>query len=147
MTQQKLIIRPYGDADEVQVVTLWERCFPDNPPRNAPKVMIAQKLLVQPELFLVGALGQQVVATAMGGYDGHRGWVYAVATAPEHRRCGHARALIAALEAALAKVGCPKLNLQVRADNAAVVAFYEALGYSVEPRVSMGKLLSPPRPE
>ena len=34
-----------------------------------------------------------------------------------------------------------KVNLQVRTTNAAVVAFYEALGYTVEERVSMGKRL------
>lgn len=146
MTQETLTIRPYRDEDEAQVVALWERCFPENSGRNAPKAMIAQKRSVQPELFLVGLVEQEVVATVIGGYDGHRGWVYAVATAPDRRRRGHARALLNALEEALAELGCPKLNLQVREDNSAVVAFYERLGYSVEPRVSMGKLLAPRRP-
>ena len=88
---------------------------------------------------------QAVVATVVGGYDGHRGWVYAVATAPEQRRRGYARALMNTLEAALGELDCTKLNLQVREDNSAVVAFYESLGYAVEPRISMGKVLAPPR--
>jgi ribosomal protein S18 acetylase RimI-like enzyme len=136
-----LTIRPFRDADEPQVTVLWERCFPDNPPRNAPARMIAGKRRVQPELFLVGLVDDNVVATAMGGYDGHRGWVYAVATDPGFRRLGYGRALMRAVEQALAQLGCPKLNLQVRTTNSSVVAFYRSLGYVVEERISMGKEL------
>jgi len=137
-----LTIRPFQDDDEPQVTALWECCFPDNPPRNAPAPMIAQKRSVQPELFLVGLVAERVVATAMGGYDGHRGWVYAVATDPAFRHRGHARSLLQALERALARMGCPKLNLQVRVSNQGVVDFYRKLGYAVEERISMGKELS-----
>ena len=77
----------------------------------------------------------------MGGYDGHRGWVYSVAVHPKHRRRGIGGAFIRQLEAALAERGCLKVNLQVRATNAEVVAFYEKLGYVVEERISMGKRL------
>lgn len=139
--QIALTIRPFRDDDEPQVTALWECCFPDNPPRNAPAALIAQKRTVQPELFLLGLIGERVVATAMGGYDGHRGWVYAVATDPAFRRRGHARSLLQALERALARMGCPKLNLQVRVSNQAVVDFYRALGYAIEERISMGKEL------
>ena len=37
--------------------------------------------------------------------------------------------------------GCPKINLQIRSGNAEVVAFYEAIGYSVDPVISLGKRL------
>jgi ribosomal protein S18 acetylase RimI-like enzyme len=83
----------------------------------------------------------------MGGYDGHRGWVYSVAVRPQHRRRGIGRALLARLEAALIERGCLKVNLQVRASNAEVIAFYERLGYVVEERVSMGKRLYQERGE
>ena len=81
--------------------------------------------------------------TVMGGYDGHRGWVYSLAVVPEVRRRGVGTALMRHVERELAVRGCPKVNLQVLASNAATVAFYEKLGYSVEERVSMGKLLRP----
>ena len=45
-------------------------------------------------------------------------------------------------EQRLAQLGCSKINLQVRAENAAVAAFYRSLGYEVEERVSMGKRLA-----
>jgi ribosomal protein S18 acetylase RimI-like enzyme len=77
----------------------------------------------------------------MGSYDGHRGWVYALAVCPTHQRRGIGTALLRHLEAALQGRGCLKVNLQVRASNAEAVAFYERLGYVVEERVSMGKRL------
>ena len=79
----------------------------------------------------------------MVGYDGHRGWLYRVAVAPAARRQGLGRALVRAAEAELAALGCAKVNLQLHAHNAEGQAFWRALGYQVEPRVSLGKELSP----
>jgi ribosomal protein S18 acetylase RimI-like enzyme len=77
----------------------------------------------------------------MAGFDGVRGWIYHLTLAPESRRCGVATKLVRAAEAALRDLGCPKVNLQVRASNAGLVAFYQALGFTVEERVSMGRRL------
>jgi len=96
---------------------------------------------VQRELLLVAVMNEVVVGTAMAGYDGHRGWVYYVAVKPERRRHGIGSALMRRVEEELAHMGCPKLNLQVRANNDEVVAFYKRLGYDIEERVSMGKRL------
>ena len=82
-----------------------------------------------------------IMAAVMVGYDGHRGWLYAVAVPPTHQRQGIGAALVHHAEAALAARGCLKINLQITGGNEAVAGFYEALGYRVEPRVSMGKLL------
>lgn len=134
-------IRPFEDADEDAVAALWREIFPDDPPWNEPSLVIAGKRAVQRELFLVAMEGRALAGTAMGGYDGHRGWVYAVAVRPDLRRRGIGARLMARLESALVRLGCPKVNLQVRAGNEAVVAFYQRLGYSVEQRVSLGKVL------
>lgn len=134
-------IRPFEDADEDAVAALWREVFPDDPPWNAPSLMMANKRAVQRDLFLVAIENGAVAGTAMGGYDGHRGWVYAVAVRPDLRRRGLGARLMARLESALKRLNCPKINLQVRAGNETVVAFYKRLGYSVEERVSLGKLL------
>jgi hypothetical protein len=134
-------IRPFRDADRDAVIALWRAAFPNEPARNDPGRDIERKQAVQPELFLVAAVEGAVVGTAMGGYDGHRGWVYLVAVDPHRRRQGIGRALMRAAEERLARLGCAKLNLQVRASNAEVVTFYRRLGYDVEERVSMGKAL------
>ena len=83
----------------------------------------------------------RIVGTAMAGYDGHRGWLYSIAVHPACRRAGLGAALVQTAEAALTRAGCLKINLQLLATNTATAAFYEALGYAVEPRVSMGKVL------
>jgi ribosomal protein S18 acetylase RimI-like enzyme len=134
-------IRPYQDADERDVVGLWTTAFPITAPHHDPATSIRNKLAEGRDLLFVADVDGIVVGTAMGGYDGHRGWIYSVAVAPEHRRRGIGSALIRQLESALIRRGCPKVNLQVLTTNRQVIAFYEQLGFAVEERVSMGKLL------
>lgn len=134
-------IAPYRPDQFAQVDALWRACFPDDPPHNRAEVAIPAKLAMHDELFLVAEEEGRVIGTAMAGWDGHRGWLYAVAVDPARRRSGVGAALVRAAEERLAALGCTKINLQVRAENAAVAAFYERLGYAVEPRVSMGKRL------
>lgn len=134
-------IRGYDDADERAVIALWSTVLPDAAPHNDPATSIRQKLAVERDLFLVADLAGSVVGTVMGGYDGHRGWIYSVAVDPGHRRRGIGAALLRRLESDLRARGCLKLNLQVRATNLQVIAFYESLGFVVEPHVSMGKRL------
>ena len=142
MPQGELTIRPYSEVDEKQVVQFWRDVFPDNPSWNVPEADIERKLAVQRDLFLVGDLDGRIIATVMAGFDGHRGWVHLVAVHPDYRHRGFGRALMIEAEKKLRRVGCTKINLQVRAGNQEVVAFYETLGYCVEERVSMGKRLT-----
>jgi ribosomal protein S18 acetylase RimI-like enzyme len=133
-------IRPYVSADEGAVVALWERCGLTRP-WNDPRKDIARKLQVGAELFLVGVIDGAIVATAMGGYDGHRGWVNYLAVDIGQRRRGIGSALMRDAERRLRLLGCPKINLQVRSENKGVQAFYAALGFEQDEAVSMGKRL------
>jgi ribosomal protein S18 acetylase RimI-like enzyme len=135
-------VRTYEDGDEAAVAALWREVFGDAPAHNVPEEDIRRKLAVQRDLFFVAVEGGELVGTALAGYDGHRGWVYYVAVRPACRRRGIGAALVKRVEEGLAAAGCPKLNLQVRASNRQAVAFYERLGYAVEERVSMGKILA-----
>ena len=128
--------------DRAVVVALWEASGLTRP-WNDPRKDIARKLEVQRELFLVGELDGRVIATAMAGYEGHRGWVNYLAVDATHRGAGHGRAIMAEVERLLTERGCPKLNLQVRADNEQALEFYRALGYGVDAAVSLGKRLIP----
>ena len=136
-----LEIRPFESSDRPKLEELWGRVFADDPPWNAPAAMIANKLKVQPELLLVAVLDQVLVGAVMAGFDGVRGWIYHLAVVPEARRRGIATELVRAAEAGLRKLGCPKVNIQVRASNAEVIAFYRKLGFIREERVSMGRRL------
>jgi ribosomal protein S18 acetylase RimI-like enzyme len=138
---EELIIRPYEEGDERDVAALWREIFIDESAYTHPEEDIWRKLKVQRELFLVAVFGGKVAGTAMAGFDGHRGWVYYLAVSPRHRKRGVGSALMKRVEEDLKAMGCPKLNLQVRAWNIGTVAFYKKLGYRIEERVSMGKPL------
>ena len=142
-------IRAFAPADTETVVALWEECGLTRP-WNDPRRDIERKLQVQPELFLVGTervetvdggAQEAVVATAMAGHEGHRGWLYYVAVAPALRGGGRARALVAEAERLLTEAGCPKLQLMVRRDNAAILGFYAALGFVEAEVITLGKRL------
>ena len=133
-------IRRFEPSDEAAVIALWERCGLTRP-WNDPRKDVRRKLRVQPELFLVGVADGAVVASAMGGYDGHRGWIYYLAVDPDQQRGGLGRALVGRMEELLRERGCPKVNLQVRTSNAGVIEFYRRLGFEIDDVVSMGKRL------
>ena len=133
-------IRTYSLLDQQAVIDLWEECGLVAP-QNNPKKDIARKLLVDPDLFLVGVDNDQIVATVLGGYEGHRGWINYLAVKPSSQRNGYWRLIMEAVEKLLLEKGCPKINLQVRSSNTDVTAFYKAIGYGVDDVVSLGKRL------
>jgi ribosomal protein S18 acetylase RimI-like enzyme len=136
----ELQIRPFRPGDEPRVVELWSDCGLVVP-WNDPHRDIERKMLVQPELFLVGTLTEGVVATVMAGYEGHRGWLNYLAVDPGQRCRSFGRRMVEAAEVLLAELGCPKINLQIRTSNQAVADFYRSLGYRIDEVVSMGKRL------
>lgn len=127
------IIRAFDDRDTEAVIALWEEAGLTRP-WNDPRRDIQRKLQVQPELFLVAlddtdGAEPRIVGTVMAGYDGHRGWLYYLATALSHRKRGVARAVVDEAERLLLAMGCPKIQLMVREGNESVLAFYDSLGY------------------
>jgi ribosomal protein S18 acetylase RimI-like enzyme len=133
-------IRAFAEADEDDVLALWADCGLVRP-WNDPRKDIARKLAVKRELFLVGTVGDRIVATVMAGYDGHRGWVNYLAVDAGSRRQGLARQMMAAVEQRLRDLGCAKINLQIRRDNGDAIAFYQRIGFGEDAVVSMGKRL------
>jgi len=136
-----MLIRTFRDADSAAVTALWGEVFASERPHNDAPRIFAEKSAVQPELFFVAELDGAVVGTALAGSDGHRGWLYRVAVNPRVQGRGIGTALVRHAEAALIALGCPKVNLQVRTRNGAVIAFYRKLGWEVEELISLGKLL------
>jgi GNAT superfamily N-acetyltransferase/predicted enzyme related to lactoylglutathione lyase len=138
-------VRPFEPGDEPAVVALWNACELTRP-WNDPHRDIARKLRVAPELFLVGRVDERLVASVMVGYEGHRGWLNYLAVDPAFRRQGLGRALVAVAEERLRALGCPKVNLQVRAGHDDVIDFYRRMGYAADDVVCLGKRLEPDGP-
>ena len=136
----ELAIAPITDADVESVVALWQRCGLTRP-WNDPTSEIAFARRGQNATILIGRADGALVATAMVGHDGHRGWVYYVAVDPDLQRRDFGRAIMAAAEDWLRGQGVEKVMLMVRPDNTKVHAFYDRLGYDVQERVIYAKWL------
>ena len=130
------MFRRYSAKDRDALIHLWNTVFPDNAKHNDPAKMIDDKLKVDDLLFVIEQ-GGELVSACIAGYDGHRGWLYAVATLPSYRRHGFAKVLITSAINEMKQLGCEKVNLQIRGSNSAVKSFYESLGFCVEDRISM----------
>lgn len=133
-------IRLFRSVDQPAVTELWQQCGLLRP-WNDPVLDILRKQSIGAELFLVGEMDSRVVATVMGGYDGHRGWMYYLAVSPACHQHGFGRLIVEDLERRLKAIGCPKVNLQVREENDSVLEFYKKIGYSRDAVVSLGKRL------
>lgn len=121
-------IRIVTQDDQNQLIALWNSCGLVRP-WNDPEKDIARKRHVQPELFIVGTIDGKLMASAMGGYDGHRGNIYYLAVSPEHQGNGFGPKMVKWLAARFEAMGCPKINVMIRAENSAVSAFYDRLGF------------------
>lgn len=137
---KQLIIRSFQISDEPDVIDLWHHCNLVVP-QNDPKKDIDKKLQVQPELFFVGVIFNRIVSTVMTGYDGHRGWIYYLAVDPDFQQNGIGRNMVEKAEMKLRKLGCQKINLQVRNSNKSVIAFYEHISFLDDDVLGMGKRL------
>ncbi len=135
-----VVIRLFEEADRSAVVALWHECGLTRP-WNSPSADIDRKLADSPEGFFVAVAEAQIVGSIMVGYDGHRGWINYAGVDPAAQRSGIASKLMAHAELWLLEQRCPKVNFQVRSDNLGALQFYDAIGYTVDDVVSMGKRL------
>ena len=118
---------------------LWRQCLPDDPLWETPGKAAAAGRATGSTLVLVASVGPEVVGSIMAGYDGHRGWLYALAVLPGYRFDQVATNLVIEAEKQLMAIGCTKINLQIRASQPHAQQFYRTLGYATEDRISMGK--------
>ena len=135
-----MVIRKFQDQDKDALINLWDEVFPNPAPHNQPARVIEEKLAVDDLIFVAEENGA-ILGACQVGYDGHRGWLYGVAVAPDQRRCGIGTRLVDTALEALRLRGCGKVNLQIRAGNTPVAEFYRNLGFEVEDRLSMGRHL------
>lgn len=122
------------------LIELWKDCGLVVS-QNDPRKDIQRKVAEDQEMLLLGEMAGEIVASVMVGYEGHRGWINYLAVAPSHRKQGLGRKMMNAAEQLLLGKSCPKINLQIRSPNEDVKAFYNAIGYTQDPVMSMGKRL------
>ena len=138
MDSPEIEIAGSGDADAV--IALWDACGLTRP-WNDPAADYARAIEGATSAILLMREDDRIIASVMLGFDGHRGWVYYLAVAPERRRAGLGRAMMDAAEAWLRERGAPKIQLMVREDNSHAIGFYKALGLETQKVVTLGRFL------
>ena len=134
------MFRKFKKTDTDAVIKLWETCKLIIP-WNDPIKDIKRKLSIKDNLFIIGEINNKIIATAMAGYDGHRGYIYYLAVLPELQKKGIGSSVLSIIEKKLYKLGCPKINLFVRNTNIKVKAFYKTNNYEMQDSQIYGKRL------
>ncbi|MCW4052378.1 MAG: GNAT family acetyltransferase [Candidatus Bathyarchaeota archaeon] len=130
-------IAEYRSEYQNSVLDLWKKCGLIVP-QNNPVEDIQKKIEYQPELFLIAFLDGHVIGSVMVGYEGHRGWLNYLAILPKNQKQGFGRNLVEGAINVLRRLGCLKVNVQVRKRNASAIGFYERLGFTNDNVVSLG---------
>ncbi|NQY93305.1 MAG: GNAT family acetyltransferase [Campylobacteraceae bacterium] len=135
-----MLIKKYNNTHRAGLISLWENAFPNNPEHDEPNLMLDLKLKID-DLIFVALEDEKIIGSCMAGYDGHRGYLYSVAVSSEIRKGGVGRKLVSYTIDELKKLGCTKVNLHIRPTNTEVAQFYRSLGFEVEERICMSKLI------
>ena len=136
-------LRSFHDDDLDAVVEPWHTCGLAVAHRDPARNIACCRAAPQSELFVAEPDGR-LVATAMAGHDGHRGWLYYVAVPPGRRGTGLGRRIVDHAEAWLKSLGVRKVNLMIRESNLGARGFYARLGYDFEPRCVMARWVEAP---
>jgi ribosomal protein S18 acetylase RimI-like enzyme len=128
------MLRPCTVADVDAVLALWRLTGSGGTIADTPEVL-RRRLARDGDLFLVACVGDEIVGTLIGGWDGWRGSMYRLAVHPAHRRRGIARALVREVEARLAARGCARVTALVLRAEPDAAAFWTAVGYPPDPTV------------
>lgn len=139
-TPPPVVLREYRSADGSALRELWAA----NGMITAGDDDLGLRMFVQrnPGLLVVAVQGSLVVGSAMGAWDGRRGWIYHVATAATQRRTGLGRRLVREVEGRLKERGSRRVNVVIRDGNEAGDAFWDALGYESSPSRIRGRNLT-----
>ncbi|MFY7837510.1 MAG: GNAT family acetyltransferase [Novosphingobium sp.] len=140
MTQKATTIRAAGSIDQNATIALWDAAGLTRPWNDA-RADFDLALKTETSTILLAEQAGTICGSVMVGFDGHRGWVYYLATAPDQRGQGIGRLMMLAAEDWLKALGSPKIQLMVRGDNHAARGFYSAIGYELQDVVTIGKRL------
>jgi ribosomal protein S18 acetylase RimI-like enzyme len=128
------------ESDRDEVIALWEACGLTRP-WNDPSADYNLALANETSAILLAHIEGELADSVLTGFDGHRGWVYYLAVTPDFQKQGLGRRMMVAAELWLRERNAPKIQLMVRDDNEAAIGFYKALGYDVQPVVTIGRRL------
>ncbi|MHB1704568.1 MAG: GNAT family N-acetyltransferase [Acidithiobacillus sp.] len=134
-------IREAGPGDLDALVAIENQCFPvDRISRPGFRRFLSQNLAHSPQgcdvthrrsrtLVVEQDSGVCGYATILLRRNSLTTRIYSLAIAPEHRRMGMARTLLAGAESVAVESGRNRIRLEAREDNAAAIRLYTSVGY------------------
>ena len=135
-----MLIEPLAPQKIDAAVELWEAAGLTRP-WNDPLEDLRRALAAADATVLAGIGDDGLIATAMVGHDGHRGWVYYLAVREDARRCGHGAAMMRACETWLARRGVAEAQRHGSRRQRRHARFYAALGYGADDVVVLSRRL------
>jgi ribosomal protein S18 acetylase RimI-like enzyme len=133
-------VRRCTSDDRDLAVGLWTRCGLTRPWNN-PAADFDLALSSASSTMLGGFVDSTLIASAMVGFDGHRGWVYYVSVEPAYRGRGFGARMMRAAETWLRHMGAPKIQFMVREEITSAVQFYGKLGFERQSVITLGRRL------
>ena len=130
-------IREFRVADYGEAYELW-KASPGVGLSDADSRESIERFLERNPLCSSVAREQgRLVATALAGHDGRRGYLYHVAVHPDWRRRGIGRAVAARSLERLAAAGIRRCHLFIFADNTSGQRFWSSLGWRERPDIKI----------
>jgi ribosomal protein S18 acetylase RimI-like enzyme len=136
-----LSIRCASAGDQEDIVALWRACGLETSYNDLAQDFQFARAKLNSDILVGVSPEGQIVGSVMAGHDGHRGWLYYVAAAPDRWLQGIGKQMVAAGEEWLRDRKVVKVMLLVRDTNTQVVNFYNHIGFEAIPRVVMQKWL------
>lgn len=120
-------------ADAEQIIALWQSVDlghgSDDSGAAIDRAEIHERLRRDPDLFILGERDATIVASVMGCYDGHRGWVKRFAVHPDEQGQQVGRLMNGELERRFLAAGIEELRLSVWRSNDGALKFWQAMGF------------------
>jgi ribosomal protein S18 acetylase RimI-like enzyme len=133
----EVMIRQAREDDIPAVLELWREADV-TPPSPSDSLEGLSALMREPQaVLLLAVVGDQIVGSVIGGWDGWRGNIYRLAVTPAYRRHGIAQLLVTEVSGILFTKGAEKISALVEHDHAWAISFWESLrdlGYQRDPR-------------
>ncbi|MGB1239242.1 MAG: GNAT family N-acetyltransferase [Pseudomonadales bacterium] len=134
---ESIQIRPFLETDYEAVAALWRDSEGLTLRSSDSAHAVCAYLSRNPGLSFVATLHGCVIAAALVGTDGRRGYLQHLTVDQQHRSLGVGKRLLKRVVSALAAQGIAKTHLFVHADNTRARQFYMREGWQLRDEVVM----------
>lgn len=131
-----IVIREFRMDDYDVLITLWNEAQLSYKPKGRDsRDKIEQEIKQGNAIFLVAEVNGRLIGSILGTYDGRKSWINRLAVAPEFRRRGIAKKLVAEVENRFSKLGIEIIACLIEEWNTQSMQVFARLGYKKHPDI------------